>query len=73
MSCNHAHVNFKFQPKKCGAFLMIFSSFLLGKQGYCESKVKKFIMMYLSCLLQEKQGYPESKKILNYEMSFVYG
>jgi hypothetical protein len=56
MSCNHAHVNFKFQPKKDGAVIIIFSSLLLGKQGYCESKVKKFIVTYLLGLLQEKQG-----------------
>jgi hypothetical protein len=73
MSCNHAHVNFKFQPKKNGAFITIFSSLLLGKKGYCESKVKKIIVTYLSRLLQEKQGYLESRKILNYEMSLVYG
>jgi hypothetical protein len=41
MSCNHAHINFKFQPKKDGAIITIFSSLLLGKQGYCESRVKK--------------------------------
>ncbi len=73
MSCNHAHVNFKFQPKKGGAFITIFSSFLFGKQGYFESRVKKFIVTYLSRLLQEQQGYPKSKKIFNYEMSLVYG
>jgi len=50
----------------------IFSGLLFGTQGYCESTVKKFIVLYLSCLLQEKQNYPESKKILNYEMSLVY-
>jgi hypothetical protein len=73
MSCNHAYVNFKFQPRKDGAIITIFSSILLGKQGYCESKVKKFIVTYLSCLLLEKQGYLESKNILNYELSLVYG
>jgi hypothetical protein len=73
MSCNHPYVNFKFQPIKDGVVITIFSSFLLGKQGYCESRVKKFIVMYLSCLLQEKQAYPKSKNILNYEMSLVYG
>jgi hypothetical protein len=36
MSCNHAYVNFKFQTKKYGAVITIFSSLLLGKQGYCE-------------------------------------
>jgi hypothetical protein len=30
-------------------------------------------MTYLSGLLQEKQGYPKFRKILNYEMSLVYG
>jgi hypothetical protein len=73
MSCNHAHVNLKFQPKKDGADITIFSSLLLGKQGYCESKIKKFIVTYLSCLLHEKQGYLESKNIFNYEMSLMYG
>jgi hypothetical protein len=63
---------FKFQPQKDGAVITIFSGLLFGTQGYCESIVKKFIVMYLSCLLQEKQGYPESKNILNYEMSLVY-
>ncbi len=73
MSCNHAYVNFKFQPRKDGAIIAIFSSLLLGKQGYCESRVKKFIMTYLSRLLQEKQGFSKSKNIFNYEMSLVYG
>jgi hypothetical protein len=73
MSSNHAHVNFKFQPIKDGVGITIFSSLLLGKQGYYESKVNKIIVTYLSCLLQEKQGYLESKNILNYEMSLVYG
>jgi hypothetical protein len=73
MSCNHAYVNFKFQPKKDGVIITIFSSFLLGNQGYSESRVKKFIVMYLSRILQEMQGYLESKNILNYEMSLVYG
>jgi len=73
MSCNHEYVNFKFQPIKDGAVITILSSLLLGKQGYCESKVEtKFIVTYLSRLLQEKQGYPEFRKILNYEMSLVY-
>jgi hypothetical protein len=74
MSCNHPYVNFKFQPRKDGAIITIFPSFLLGKQGYCESRIEtKFIVTYLSRLLQEKQGYSKSKKILNYEVSFVYG
>jgi hypothetical protein len=73
MSCNHAHINFKFQPKKDGEPFFFSSSLLLGKQRYCESRVNKFIVTYLSCLLQEKQGYPKSIKILNYEMSLVYG
>ncbi len=74
MSCNHTYVNFKFQHKKDGAVITIFSSLFLGKQGYYESRIKtKFIVTYLSCLLQEKQGYSKSKKILNYEMSLVYG
>jgi len=62
MSCNHAHVNFKFQPKKNVAFISIFSSLLLRKQGHCEYRVKKFIVMYLSCLLQEKQSYPKLER-----------
>jgi hypothetical protein len=74
MPCNHACVNFKFQPKKNQAVITIFSSVLLGKQGYYESKVEtKFIVTYLSHLLQENQGYYESRKIHNYEMSLVYG
>jgi hypothetical protein len=73
MSCNHAHLNFKFQPKKDGAVINIFSSLLFGKQRYCESRGNKFIVTYVSCLLQEKQGYPKSIKILNYELSLVYG
>ncbi len=73
MSCNHAHFNFKFQPKKNGGVIIIFSSLLLGKQRYCEFRVNKIIVTYLSCLLQEKQGYPKSIKIFNYEMSLVYG
>jgi hypothetical protein len=74
MSCNHAYVNFKFQLIKDGAVITIFSSLFLGKQGYCESKVEtKFIVTYLSHFLQEKQGYFEFKKILNYEVSLVYG
>jgi hypothetical protein len=74
MSCNHPYVHFKFQPKKNGVIITIFSCLLLGNQGYCESKVEtKFIVTYLSCILQEKQGYSESKKILNYEISLVYG
>jgi hypothetical protein len=72
MSCNHTYVNFKFQPRKDGTIITIFSS--LGKQGYCESIVEtKFTMTYLSHPLQEKQGYRNSKKILNYEVSLVYG
>jgi len=72
MSCNHTYVNFKFQPRKDETIITIFSS--LGKQRYCESKIEtKFIMTYLSCSLQEKQGYPKCKKILNYEVSLVYG
>jgi hypothetical protein len=71
MSCNHA---FKFQPKKNGVVIIIFSSLLLGKHGYCESKIEtKFIVTYVSCLSQEKQGYSKSKKIPNYEVSLVYG
>jgi hypothetical protein len=51
MSCNHAYVNFKFQSKKDGAVITIFSRLLLGKQGYCESKVEStFIVTYLSRL-----------------------
>ncbi len=73
MSCNHAYINFKFQPKKDGAFITIFLGLLLRKQGYCESKVKKFIVTYLSHLLQEKKGKQKSKNILNYEMSLAYG
>jgi hypothetical protein len=74
MSCNHAFVNFKFQPKKDGAIIVISSSLLLGKQGYYESRVKtKFMVTYLSRLLQEKQGYSKSRKIFNYEVSLVYG
>jgi hypothetical protein len=73
MLCNHAYVNFKFQPKKDGAVITIFSSLLLGKQGYCESKVKKILVTYLSRHLQEKQSHPKSRNILNYEMSLVYG
>jgi hypothetical protein len=74
MSCNHAYVNFKFQPRKNGAIITIFSNLLLGKQGYYESRIEtKFILTYLSCLLQEKKGYFESRKILNYEVSLVYG
>jgi hypothetical protein len=74
MSCNHAYVNFKFQPIKDGAIIIIFSSFLFGKQGYCEFRIKtKFIVTYLLHLLQEKQGYFKSKKIFNYEVSLVYG
>jgi hypothetical protein len=77
MSCKHAYVNFKFQPIKDGAVITIFSSLLLGKQGYCESKVETtFIVTYLSRPLQKKktkQGYSKSKKILNYEVSLVYG
>jgi prenyltransferase beta subunit len=74
MSCNHAYVNFKFQLKKDGTVITIFSSLLLRKQGYCESRIEtKFIVTYLSRLLQENQGYFESKKIFNYEMSLVYG
>jgi hypothetical protein len=38
MSCSH--VNTKFQPIKDGTIINIFSSLLLGKQGYCESKAK---------------------------------
>jgi hypothetical protein len=64
MSCNHAYVNFKFQPRKDGDVITIFSSLLLGKQGYCESRVKKFIVTYLSRLLHEKQGFSKSKNIL---------
>ncbi len=72
MSCNHTYVNFKFQPRKDGTIFTIFSS--LGEQGYCESRAKtKFIVTYLSRPLQEKQGYHKSKKILNYEVSLVYG
>jgi hypothetical protein len=74
MSCNHPYVNFKFQPKKDGAIINIFSSLLLGNHGYCESRVEtKFIVTYLSCILQERQGYSESRKILDYEVSLVYG
>jgi hypothetical protein len=74
MSCNHTYVNFNFQPKKDGAVIIISSSLLLGKQGYCESTVKtKFIVTYLSCHLQEKQGYSKSRKVFNYEVSLVYG
>jgi hypothetical protein len=73
MSCNHAYVNLKFQPIKDGAIIIIFSSLLLGKQWYCESRVETKFIVYLSCLLQEKQGYFESRKILNYEVSLVYG
>jgi hypothetical protein len=73
MSCSHAYVNFKFQPIKDGAIIIIFSSLLLGKQGYCESKIKTKFIVYLSCLLQEKQGYPKSRRIFNYEVSLVYG
>jgi hypothetical protein len=74
MSCNLAYVNFKFQLRKDGTIITIFSSLLLGKQGYCESRVEtKFIVTYVSRLLQEKQSYFESRKILNYEMSSVYG
>jgi hypothetical protein len=70
----HAYVNFKIQPIKDGVVITIFSSILLGKQGYCESVIEtKFILTYLSHLLQEKQGYFESRKILNYEVSLVYG
>jgi len=62
MSCNHAYVNFKFQPRKDGVVITIFSSLLLGNQGYCESKVETmFIVTYSSCLLQKK------KVILNLE------
>jgi hypothetical protein len=65
------HVNFKFQCRKNGTIITIFSS--LGKQGYYESIAKtKFIVTYLSCPLQEKQGYTKSKNILSYEMSLVY-
>ncbi len=72
MSCNHTYVNFKFQPRKDGTIINIFSS--LGKQGYCESIVEtKFTVTYLSHPLQEKQGYQKFKKILNYELSIVYG
>jgi len=74
MSCNHTYVNFKFQPWKYGGIIIIFSSLLFGKQGYCESRIViKFILTYLSRLFQEKQGYFESRKILNYEVSLVYG
>jgi hypothetical protein len=74
MSCNHTYVNLKFQPRKDGTVIIIFSSLLLGKQGYYESRVEtKFIVTYLSRLLQEKQGYFESKNILNYEVSLVCG
>jgi hypothetical protein len=75
MSCNHPYVNFKFQPIKDGAAIIISQAKdLFGKQGYCEFRVEtKFIVTYLSCLLQERQGYFESRKILNYEMSLVYG
>ncbi len=73
MSCNHAYVNFKFQPRKDGTLIIIFSSLLLGKQGYYESKVEiMFIVTYLSRLLPQKQGF-ESRKILNYEVLLVYG
>jgi hypothetical protein len=73
MSCNHAYVNFKFQPIKYGVVIIIFSSLLLGKHGYCESRIEtKFIVTYLSCLLQEKQGYFKSRNILNYEVSFNF-
>jgi hypothetical protein len=73
MSCSHAYVNFKFQPIKDGAIIIIFLSFLLGKQGYCESRVETKFIVYLSFFLQEKQGYPKSRKIINYEVSLVYG
>ncbi len=73
MSCSHAYVNFKFQPIKDGAIITIFLSLLLGKQGYCESRVETKFIVYLSFYLQEKQGYLESRRILNYEVSFVYG
>jgi hypothetical protein len=72
MKLKHASFQVSTQ-KRWRAIIIIFSSLLLGKQRYCESRVKKFIVTYLSCLLQEKQGYPKSVKILNYEMSLVYG
>jgi len=74
MSCNHTHVNFKFQLRKDGTIITISSSLLLGKQGYCESRVEtKFIVTYLSRLLEKKQGYFFFRKILNYKVSWVYG
>ncbi len=72
MSCNHTYVNFKFQPKKDGTIIIIISS--LGKQEYYESRAQtKFIVTYLSRPLQKKQGYPKSQKILDEEVSLVYG
>jgi hypothetical protein len=73
MSCNHAYINFKFQPRKDGVVIIIFPSLLLGKQGYWESIVIFFIVTYLSRLLQEMQGYSKSRNMFNYEMSLVYG
>jgi hypothetical protein len=52
MSCNHAYVNFKFQPIKDGVVITIFLSVLLGKQGYCESIIIiKIILVYVVNLI----------------------
>ncbi len=54
MSCNHAYVNFKFQPRKDRTIITIFSSLLLGKQGYSESKVEtKFIMTFITFFVRK--------------------
>jgi len=53
--------------------LLLFSQMLESKGIVNLEQFFNFIVTYLSRPLQEKQGYLKSKKILNYEMSLVYG